>query len=325
MRRVLWITAVVVAVVVAATVSTAYILRPPPHPKPAPLGGGPVAPPPAGAYLGAWVRPAELTQKGRLAAVDDWEKLLGRRMDVVNTYRRFDENFFNASDDAIAARGTTLMLSWAGADTREVVAGLHDDVIKARADELRTFGKPVLLRYRWEMDRPGLRASMWSGPDYIAAWKHVRAIFAEEGATNASWVWCPTGEGYNGGYAQAFYPGDAQVDWVCADIYAGAKFTSFGNLASGFLAFSAQHPTRPAMVGEFGVARAWGADQRAAWLRDAGAVFRAHPQIRAAMYFESDPTDNESAKEQFELADDPKALAAFKQLAASPYFNPRPR
>jgi len=43
------------------------------------------------------------------------------------------------------------------------------------------------------------------------------------------------------------------------------------------------------------------------------------------MYFESDPTDNSGSHQQFQLADDPKALAAFRELAKEPYFNPTPR
>jgi hypothetical protein len=272
--------------------------------------------------LGAWVRPDSLTQTGRLAALNSWEKLVGRRMDVVNTYRRFDQNFFESSDRTVAARGSTLMLSWASEDTRQVAAGAFDSTLVARARELKAFGAPVLLRFRWEMDRPNLRSTVWAPADYIGAWKHVRAVFAHEGVSNASWVWCPTAEGYNGGYAQPYYPGDDQVDWVCADVYAGNKLRRIADLADGFLRFAAEHPAKPAMVGEFGVARSWG-DQRAPWLRDAAATFKAHPQIRAVMYFESDPLDNAGANQQFELADDPAAMAAFKALAGEPYFNTR--
>jgi hypothetical protein len=346
-RHPAWIAAVVAAVVAAATAITVTILsttdEPPavkrlPSPAPTtdlppptiatsngPFSAGPVAPPPAGAYLGAWVRPVTLTQSGRMEAITTWEAALGRRLDIINTYRRLDENFFNASDAAFAARGSTLMLSWAGGDTRSITMGRHDDLIRERARETKAFGHPVLLRYRWEMDRPGLRASMWSPEDYIAAWKHVRAVFTAEGVVNASWVWCPTAEGFNGGYAQPFYPGDGQVDWVCVDVYAGSKLRPIAELAEGFLRFAAAHPTKPAMIGEFGVARAWGADQRALWLRDAAEVFKANPQIRAVMYFESDPTDNKGATQQFQLSNDPQALSAFRTLSRDPHFNPLSR
>ncbi|WP_432831722.1 glycoside hydrolase family 26 protein [Dactylosporangium sp. CA-092794] len=288
-----------------------------------PFEAGPVAPPRSGSYLGAWVRPESLTESGRVSAMTAWEHSLGRKMAIVNTYRRFDENFFNDSDRQFAARGSTLMLSWAGGDTRLITMGRYDELIRERARELKAFGHPVLLRYRWEMDRPNLRAQMWSGADYIAAWKYVRDVFRQEGATNASWVWCPTAEGFAGGVAAGFYPGDDQVDWTCVDVYAGTKYDTIGNLMRPFLEFCARHPSKPVMVGEFGIARSWGTRQRAAWLADASATFKANPQVRAVLYFESDPTDNKGPTNQFMVSDDPDVLAAFRgSLAQDAYYKP---
>jgi hypothetical protein len=75
------------------------------------------------------------------------------------------------------------------------------------------------------------------------------------------------------------------------------------------------------MIGEFGVAKVWGPTSRASWLRRAASVFKANPQIKAVLYFESDPDGNPSDG-QFRLSDDPHALAACVELAREPYFNP---
>jgi len=340
-KRIVLTLAVVAAVVAAATAVMLAVL---PHSRPAvqpapsvpgppaiamsngPFRDGPVPPPARGSYLGAWVRPENLTESGRVVAMTTWERALGRKMAIVNTYRRFDENFFNDSDRRFADRGTTLMLSWAGGDSRLITLGRYDDLIREHARELKAFGKPVLLRYRWEMDRPNLRAQMWSGEDYIAAWRYVRNIFTQEGATNASWVWCPTAEGFTGNYAQPFYPGDDAVDWNCVDVYAGSKYDAIGTLMRPFLEFCAQHPAKPVMIGEFGVARSWGTAQRASWLQDASATFKANPQIRAVLYFESDPTDNKGPTQQFQLSDDPTLLATFRtSLAQDPHYTPMPK
>jgi beta-mannanase len=170
------------------------------------------------------------------------------------------------------------------------------------------------------MDRPNLRATMWSGPDYIAAWKYVRDIFHREGADNVSWVWCPTAEGFQRGDAAQFYPGDDQVDWTCVDVYAATQFEPIGQLMGPFLQWAAQHP-KPIIVGEFGVAKAWGSAERAAWLADAERTFKANPQIKAVAYFESDP-DGNAPNKQFQLAGDKPAFKAFHRLATDPYFNP---
>jgi hypothetical protein len=130
-------------------------------------------------------------------------------------------------------------------------------------------------------------------------------------------------EGFERGDAPSYYPGDDAVDWICADVYAGSKFRPLAEQLRPFLQWAATRPAKPAMIGEFGVARAWGAGQRAAWLRHAAAVFKVNPQIKAVLYFESNPDGNASTG-HFRLSDDPDALAAFVELAREPYFNPRP-
>jgi hypothetical protein len=285
-----------------------------------PFAAGPVQAPRHGALVGAWIKPDALTHVGRLAAVDSLQADLGRRLSIVNTYRRFEQMVGTPSDKEFLARGATLMVSWATGDNRSILDGEHDELIRKQAKAVRRIKAPVLLRMRWEMDRPNLRATMWSGADYIAAWKYVRKIFEEERATNVSWVWCPTAEGFIRGDAPAFYPGDDQVDWTCVDVYAGEKFEPIGDLMGPFLTWAAQHP-KPIVIGEFGVAKAWGSAGRAAWLKDAGRTFKVNPQIKAIAYFESDPEGNGPTK-QFQLTGDKAAFQEFHRLVRDPYFNP---
>jgi hypothetical protein len=288
--------------------------------NPGPFDSGPVGAPHTGALVGAWIKPDELTHVGRLAAVDTLEDDLGRRLNIINTYRRFEQPVGTASDKEFLAGGATLMISWATGDNRSILDGDYDDLIRKQAVAIRKIHRPMLLRMRWEMDRPNLRPTMWSAADYIAAWKYVRAIFREERADNVSWVWCPTAEGFIRGDAQGFYPGDDQVDWTCVDVYAGETFQPIGQLMGAFLRFAAEHP-KPIIIGEFGVARAWGSQRRAAWLKDAERTFKANPQIKAVAYFESDPEGNGPTK-QFQLTGDKPAFKAFQSLARDRYFNP---
>ncbi|OLB82238.1 MAG: endoglucanase [Actinobacteria bacterium 13_2_20CM_2_71_6] len=286
-----------------------------------PFQAGPVVPPANGALLGAWVKPAAFGQPARIEAVNSFEAALGRPLDLVNTYRRFDEAFPAQSDFAFADAGRTVMLSWAIDDTRVLTSGVQDAAVRAWARHVRDFGHPILLRFRWEMDRPNLQAAMWSAADYIEAWKHVRTIFDAERVRNVSWVWCPTVEGFAGGYAPAYYPGDDQVDWTCVDAYAGRQLRPLDELLHPFLAWAAHHP-KPIVIGEFGVAAAWGTASRAKWLTDAATTIQRNPQIKAVSYFNSNP-DGNGPNQQFQLGDDPPALAAFARLARSPYFNSR--
>jgi hypothetical protein len=331
MRRALALLGLLVLVLAGCTTNRRAMPEPTPSPdltsppvavavNPGPFEAGPFRAPSTGAYLGAWIKPDALTHAGRVEAVDGLEQSLGRPLDIVNTYRRFEQLVGTESDAEFLARGATLMVSWATGDNRSILAGEHDRLIREQARAIRKIHRPVLLRIRWEMDRPNLRAEMWSGEDYAAAYRHIREIFAQERATNVSWVWCPTAEGFIRGDAPAFYPGDDQVDWTCVDVYAGNLFQPIGQLMGPFLRWAAQRP-KPIIIGEFGVARAWGSAGRAAWLQDAGRTFKANPQIKAVVYFESNPAGN-GPTQQFRLAGDRPAFKAFTRLTRDPYFNP---
>ncbi|BCJ71029.1 hypothetical protein CS0771_05730 [Catellatospora sp. IY07-71] len=291
--------------------------------RPPLASGGPVAAPASGALLGAWVRPASLTQAGRVTGIADFERDLGRRLDIVHTYRRLREEFGTSSDRTFLTSGATLMFSWTGGPSAEVLLGEHDELIRERARQARDLDVPVLLRLRWEMDRPNLLAEVGSPDEYTAAWRHTRALFAAEGADNVSWVWCPTEQGFTTGRALDFYPGDDQVDWTCADVYAGSALTPIADLLEPFLHWAAARP-HPIMIGEYGVSRAWTAPQRADWLSDAHRVFRTNTQIKAVLYFESNPDDRTPAGE-FALRPDPAPFQAFRTTAHDPWFNPQPR
>ncbi|GIE28781.1 hypothetical protein Ait01nite_018260 [Actinoplanes italicus] len=287
--------------------------------NPGPFEAGPYQPPKRGALFGAWIKPEELTHVGRLTAVAALEQSMDRKLDFINTYRRFEQMMGTPSDEAFLADGASLMISWATGDNRSILAGEHDDLIRKQAVAIRKIKKPVLLRMRWEMDRPNLQATMWSGEDYIAAWRYVRKIFQQEKTENVSWVWCPTAEGFIRGDAPAFYPGDDQVDWTCVDVYAGFEFKPIGQLMGPFLEWAAQRP-KPIVIGEFGVAKAWGSESRAAWIKDAERTFKANKQIKAVAYFESDPEGN-GPNQQFQLTGDKRAFRAFQRLVKDPYFN----
>src|SRR5690349_9815975 len=63
-----------------------------------PFLSGPVRAPKRGALVGAWIKPEELTHVGRLAAVDTLENDLGRKLSIINTYRRFEQMVGTSSD-----------------------------------------------------------------------------------------------------------------------------------------------------------------------------------------------------------------------------------
>ncbi|SCG54430.1 Glycosyl hydrolase family 26 [Micromonospora humi] len=298
----------------------------PPPPSVAPrtdpvrtTGRGP-EPPEKGAWLGAWVQPEFHNPAGRATAFEAFDQAAGGKLTVAHMFHEWNKPFPGDTQTAFNAMGKLQMISWSGTDTRSTVSGVYDPLIRQRAENVKAFGIPVLLRYRWEMDRPNLRASVHSPEDYIAAWKHIRAIFTEVGATNAAWVWCPHADGFANPErdAAAYYPGDDQVDWLCADVYPGTEWVSFAERMDHFMAFASKHP-RPVVIGEFGPTEKGRPGQRADWLRGVRGYLKEHPQIKAAMYFSGRDT-----KPVYDTTfdDDPESAAVFRELATDPYFSP---
>ena len=200
-------------------------------------------PPAHGAFFGARVKGATYTDSADIAAVAHLQQDIGRRLAIVHVYHLWQDPFPSSSDLAFLRQGSTLLLSWSGTDTRAIAAGRYDSMIRQRALAVKALGRRIFLEWRWEMDRPGLQAQIHSPADYIAAWDHIRSIFAEEHVTNVGWVWCPTADGFATGKAPAYYPGNSAVDWVCADAYPGyGPYRSFANIVTPFLSWASQPP-----------------------------------------------------------------------------------
>ena len=66
------------------------------------------------------------------------------------------------------------------------------------------------------------RASWGTPADYVAAYRHIHAVFAQYGVTKAVWAWVPTGWKGNYNKLAPYYPGNDVVDWIGWDPYNGS-------------------------------------------------------------------------------------------------------
>ncbi len=333
--------AVLVLAVVAALVAFTLVKLPPsggssgpvpvpvtvpalstPEPTPTTTVNPAVGPamPSHGVYVGAFVQPAGgYTAFDKIAAMQTLQGQVRGRLDIVHSYLRWGVPFPAPGQQAILDQGSILLLSWSGGDTRVIASGRDDGWIRRQADAIKATHKPVMLEWRWEMNRLALYSQVHTPADYVAAWDHIRSVFAKEHVRNVAWVWCPSARGFTG-YGPAFYPGNSEVDWLCADMYPpSAVYTPFATVAQPFLDW-ASHIHKPIMIGEFGVPRTYTPDQRAAWLRDVAQVALSDQQIRALVYFDSDPPGNPLGA-QYGLDPGSPALRAFASIADERYFN----
>ena len=287
--------------------------------------------PPKGVLLGAYVDPdARWTgNEDAFAEVTAFEQAVGRTLDIDQHYYSWTNTFPSGLEQWDLAAGRTPLISWDGTRLDDVLSGTYDSMIRERAAGVKALGKPVFLRWCWEMN------GEWSGcggannnspgktdgpAKWVAAWRHIHDLFTEVGADNVVWVWSPNDRdvptvAWN--HWTRYYPGDAYVDWVGVDGYnwgATQSWSSWTDFASLFAAVYRDYVSRkPIMIAETASVEQGG--DKASWITTTGAALkRQFPDIAALVWFdvnkEADWRPDSSAR----------ALTAFRQLAQDPYF-----
>jgi mannan endo-1,4-beta-mannosidase len=181
----------------------------------------------------------------------------------------------------------------------DIVAGTYDSYIREFAEGARDWGHPFFLRFNWEMNGdwfPWAENANGNQPDdYILAWRHVHDIFAQVGATNATWVWCPyVNSKPELGPLARYYPGDEYVDWTSLDGFNWANngvnpqpWTSFDKIfgPSYRTIVNKLAPGKPMLLGE--MASGGGGRAKAAWIDDMFKQLRdKYRRIRGLIWFE---------------------------------------
>jgi cellulose synthase (UDP-forming) len=247
---------------------------------------------------------------GRLQAM---EQAIGRPFDILSFYQtwgdREEDRFPRALLRSAAQHEAMPMITWepwltafernrgrdeyaARTDLREIADGLYDDYVRAWAREAAIYGRVFLLRFAHEMNNPQYPWSVQAGnraEDFIAAWRHVRRIFREEGARNVVWVWSPWGPP-----PETLYPGGEHVDWVGVSVFNYGAFSDDGAWHSFEYLYepiyrAALRFERPLMIAELATVSLGGspADWYAAALRR---ITTSYPETRAIVVF-SNPVD----------------------------------
>jgi len=283
--------------------------------------------PSTGALFGAYVQPDTGWARPDIeSAVLGFEEAIGRTLDIDQHFYPWNSAtpFPTWRETWDREQGRSSLVTWGTVPTSEVNAGTHDAAITARADAVAAFGSPLLVRWFAEMDGTYNAGKTGSPAAYVAAWRRIHGIFAQRGTTNVAWVWCPTAWGFTTGDAQQYYPGDAYVDWVCADGYnwapgrPDASWTSFRDVFASFYAWGSA-TGKPLMVGETGTEeRAPG--EKAQWITDMGAALKAdYPRIKALVYFDALRAEPDGTFD-WRYDTSPSSAQATRTLAQDPYF-----
>jgi hypothetical protein len=288
-----------------------------------PTSGAP-APPPVptdSAYLGAFVAPhegeveAQSDIRQELAQIGNFDGAIGRPLGLVHVYQPWATPVKVSTLSALASTGATPVIDWTCVSDASVIDGSQDALITSYADSLKTYGRPLFLRWFWEMNLTNLpRTSGCLGTlgatGYIEAWQHIWTIFQTQGATNVAFVWCPSINGT--AYSSAYYPGDSYVNWIAWDGYDRKQSPTL--TTSQFLPFYDYWVThdKPLMIGETGATT----DQQAYLAQLASVLPVSFPQVKAVLYYDS------MSDSDWTLIDTPGDLGfdQFIALGQVPYF-----
>ena len=276
-----------------------------------------------GPYVGAYVQPQTGWAMDDIKyAVTNFETQIGRKISIDHHYYGWTHELPGWKVNWDLNNGRIPMVSLA-TDVRTINSGSQDAWISKQAYAMAKVGRTVLFRFLWEMD---ITKDLSRDPaTFIAAWRKLRTMYVNRGATNVKWVWCPTAYGFATGAAQKWYPGDAHVDWICADGYnwgdaTNGQWRSFKDVFAKFYAWASARP-KPLLVGETGSQEGkqyW----KAEWIKNILPALQSYPRIRALVYFHSKTTSYGGGDKLFEWRVNSSwgAQNAFKNLANSSHF-----
>jgi beta-mannanase len=272
-----------------------------------------IAPPPNAVASGVAIDGAPTGRAG-MSAWDAWTSLVGRRALYVMWFTDWSSKFQGYAVANAYSRNATPVITWemknrqAAIPYADVLAGKWNAYIDGWAAAAKADGRPLFLRFGHEMNGnwygwSGAKngASAEAATRFIATWRYVHGRFAAAGVTNVTWVWCPNHESVPAATwntPESYYPGDAYVDWTCADGYNwgtsqtmatsgwDSRWQTFDELFGPvYRRVTALAPTKPFMIGEFASSELGG--DKAAWITDAAARIAStdYPQLRAFVWF----------------------------------------
>lgn len=264
----------------------------------------------------------------------DFEKELGKQFAIIMWYQDWSKPFPKALCDKVIKRNSVPHIvwePWLWTDKEKIkldniIAGEWDEYIRSWAQDIKTWGGPIFLRWGHEFNIDGYPWGIVNnGKDpakYVEAFRHVKKIFMNEGALNAKFVWCPMNDSWpkeRWNEIDKAYPGDEYVDWIGIDGYNWGTTQSWSN----WLTFNElfrdvsrdlwrKHPTKPIMIAEFASA-AQGGD-KAKWIQSITEDLKKMPYIKAIQWFD------EMKETDWRIDSSKKTFNAFKQTIKNPYY-----
>lgn len=187
----------------------------------------------------------------------------------------------------------------------DILAGTYDAFLHDYARQLKEFGHPVLFRLNNEMNGDWCSyAGYHTSRDadvFIALWRYLHEMFAQEGADNVIWVWNPNDisfPDFKWNHAFLYYPGNDYVDVVgltgynTGTYYPGERWREFAHIYDPLYRLYSGVFAHPFMITEFG-SNSVGGD-KAAWIDGMFGAVSKYPRIKAAIWWSGTDWDKQN-------------------------------
>ncbi len=213
---------------------------------------------------------------------------------------------------------------------KTIASGACDKFLTDAANNLKSYQKPILFRFAWEMNLPDMYWSVdkenSTPQDFILAWRHMHDIFQKESVKNVQWVLSfNTSSDSTIPYAKLF-PGDAYIDWVAIDGYNWgnthdwSKWTNFNGVFRNSYNELTSLTEKPVMLSEVNSSPTGTGGDKAVWLHDMLAVQVPNnfSQVGAIIFFNENKSSGE--KVDWRMEKSPEYLSVLKKDLQLPLY-----
>lgn len=240
------------------------------------------------------------------------EERLNYEFDILVRYHTFDspvplEELQAAYDEGKYLELTLQTMYYGRSDNDNmlyrILDGEFDWYLTKYAQDLKTFGHPVLFRLNNEMNGDWCVYSAYHhGKDtelYKEAWQYIHDLFQQQGTDNVLWVWNPhdlSFPGFKWNHYLNYFPGEKYVDIVgltgynTGTYYKGEVWRSFDDIYPEIYKAYVQHFNYPLMITEFGSNNVGG--DKVGWIQDMFTKMATYDRIKIAIWFNGTDLDS---------------------------------
>ncbi|QCY69159.1 glycosyltransferase [Antarcticibacterium flavum] len=262
-------------------------------------------------FLGIY-QPKEETALPDISEINLMENLLNKNFNIISLYLGWENNsqvnFPHSEIRTIYEKNAIPLITWEPwtndslvvdgeafpgreKSLKKIADGHYDSYILDFLKILKSYDKPVFLRFAHEFDNPGYPWSHINNntpEDFKKAWRHLHELIHQLQADNIMTVWNP----WKPEAIEDYFPGDNYIDWVGLTILNYSSLNEDGNthsfdeLYQPFKDKLFLLTKKPVMIAEFGSLKLQGNQKE--WVENSiSTIENKHPEIRSIVFFNS--------------------------------------